>query len=86
MNVWAIVTSANSVVDSEYAITTTDYLSCRGVNVVSKSAIYVVIEGTNGQLGLITMDADTETNQFRMQSYADFITFFTGYPKLTFLE
>ena len=86
MNVWAIVTSANSVVDSEYAITTTDHLSCKGVIALSKSAIYVVIEGTNGQLGLITMDANAENNQFRMQSYADFLTFFPGYPKLTFLE
>jgi len=49
-------------VDSEYAIKTSGYFSCRGVNAVSKSAIYVVIEDPNGQLSLITMDANAETN------------------------
>ena len=57
LNVWAIVTSANSFVESEYAITSTTDLYCIGVNTVSESAIYVVIEVKLGELGLITMDA-----------------------------
>ena len=32
------------------------------------------------------MNVDAKTNQFRDQSYADYLTFFPDYPKLTFLE
>jgi len=44
-------------VESEYAITSTTDLYCIGVNTVSKSAIYVVIEVKLGELGLMSMDA-----------------------------
>jgi len=44
-------------VESEYAITSTTDLYCIGVNTVSKSAIYVVIEVKLGELGLMSINA-----------------------------
>ena len=84
-NLWAILTSDNSVIDAQYAIETVGILSCKGVNTVSDGTVYVVMENPEGLLNLLTVDVINKESSVRIQSNKDFIQFEPNVANLLFI-